>query len=94
MKTLLRIALLYALMLSFSWHTDAQTNCGWKLGELFSYSQGYWGGATVEARVLLDNFNLIYFSSGGALEVGIPGTGGNSIRLTNSSAVISFLPPP
>jgi len=34
----------------------------------------------------------VYFASGGVLEVGIAGTGGFSIRLTNASAVLTYLP--
>lgn len=64
----------------------------WQQGEMITYNQIAWGTPGSAAGTILSNdFAPLYFSSGGVLEVGIPGSG-YSIRLSSGPVVLSYLP--
>jgi hypothetical protein len=65
----------------------------WKNGDLTTYDQSAWGDAgSVAAANLNSNYNTVYASTLGAVEVGIPGTAGYSMRFFSATAVIDYLP--
>jgi hypothetical protein len=62
-------------------------------GDLITHTQSSWGSAPSPiADLLFDNFNSVYLSSNGLLEVGIPGSAGFSIAFTNGGDVLNYLP--
>jgi hypothetical protein len=66
---------------------------GWAAGDLVTYGQVQWGTTGTAAAALLSaSYNSVYAATGGALEVGISGTGGLSIRFNSASAVQVYLP--
>jgi hypothetical protein len=68
-------------------------DCGWKEGDVFSYTQVSWGdnpdGVNI-ATVLANNFSAVYPLS--FVEVGIPGAGGFSVRFTSAAAINTYQP--
>lgn len=73
--------------------TPGTAGCGWQAGHLVTFSQVQWGTTgTTAANLLSSSFGPLYVSSGGVLEVGIPGSGGQSIRFTGGAAVVTYLP--
>lgn len=73
--------------------TPGTAGCGWQPGDLVTFDQVQWGtSGTTAGNLMSASFGAIYLSSGGVLEVGIPGTGGQSIRFTSGAAVINYLP--
>jgi hypothetical protein len=57
------------------------------------YTQGGWGAdpsGNNPATILLNNFGFVY--KNGFVEVGIPGSGGFSIKLTSAAAINAYLP--
>lgn len=60
-----------------------------KSGDFCSWSQGGFGGSGVPYNTLAANFAAV-FPSG--VEVGIPGTGGFSMKFTSASAIQTYLP--
>jgi len=87
MKTFLRIALLYALMLSFLSHTIAQTNCGWQQGEFITRTQAGYNALTD----WFGDYNSAYASTFGVVEIGINGANGYSAAWSNPTAIQSYL---
>jgi hypothetical protein len=68
------------------------TSCGWNNGDFTTYDESAWGDpSTVAAANLNTNFNTVYASLG-AVEVGIPGSSGFSMRFDTGPAVIDYLP--
>src|SRR5207253_2878887 len=62
-------------------------------GDETTFIQATWGDGTSAAGILLvNNFNTVYLSTFGALEVGIPGTSGFSMTFSGAPAVIAYLP--
>jgi hypothetical protein len=67
----------------------------WQDGDVITYDQTSWGGdpnPTNAAGLLLANYDTVYASTFGELEVGIPGATGFSIVFTNPLAVLTYLP--
>ena len=64
---------------------------GWKDADLQSYGQGDWPGSA-GTNLLYANYDSIYASSAGIVEVGIPGSAGFSMRFETPSAVLAYLP--
>lgn len=68
---------------------------GWQDGDVITYGQDTWGEVptpTNPAGLLFVNFDAVYVSRGGLLEIGIPGATGFSARFHNASSLLSFLP--
>jgi hypothetical protein len=62
-------------------------------GEFVTYTQDTWGSANSAAgQILSANYDALYASTFGALEVGIPGTSGFSMTFTSPTAVLAYLP--
>ncbi|HKQ37240.1 MAG TPA: thrombospondin type 3 repeat-containing protein [Verrucomicrobiae bacterium] len=66
--------------------------CGWKAGDLVTYSQTTWSDDPTATDILFNNFDAVYFGAGGDLEVGIPGSGGFSMVFLMASDVANYLP--
>ena len=69
--------------------------CGWHDGDVITYSQATWGDVPSggnPAAVLLANYFAVYAATSGVLEVGIPGAAGFSIRFTNPTDLLNYLP--
>jgi hypothetical protein len=65
----------------------------WKDGDLITYPQVGWGDLTSEAGSLLNaQYDYVYGSTGGLLEVGIAGAAGFSLLFTSASGVLGYLP--
>ncbi len=67
----------------------------WKDGDFVTYSQDSWGGDPAQspaATLLQANYSSVYASTGGLLEVGVPGAGGYSMIWTNVSDLLTYLP--
>jgi hypothetical protein len=63
--------------------------------DLVTYNQIAWGDTvnnTTASTLLRNNYDTVYASSSGVLEVGIPGTTGFSMLFTDSSALLYYLP--
>jgi hypothetical protein len=94
-RNLLAIGLLNALLCAgFSGNVldGSFTN-----GDFITFGQSDWGDASgidgTDAAVLLAaNYDSVYASSSGVLEVGIPGPGGFSMLFTGASTLQSYLP--
>jgi hypothetical protein len=68
-------------------------SCGWHTGDLTTYDQSAWGDPTsIAATTLTSDFNSVYASTLGVVEVGIPGTAGFSMQFSSSKAVTDYLP--
>jgi hypothetical protein len=73
--------------------TPGTAGCGWQNGQLTTFGQATWGDPTSNAAMILSsNFNTVYASTFGTLEVGIPGTAGFSILFSRAQAVLDYLP--
>ena len=75
--------------------TPGTVGCGWKDGDVITYSQGAWGdtpSGTNAAAILQSHYDTVYASSFGVLEVGIPGSAGFSISFTNYNSILAYLP--
>jgi hypothetical protein len=65
----------------------------WKNGDLISYDQSAWGDpSTAAASNLNVNFDNVYASTLGVVEVGISGSSGFSMRFSSPTSVINYLP--
>jgi hypothetical protein len=64
----------------------------WHDGDLVTYNQDSWGGDPTAGAgaLLLNRFGFVY--SDGFVEVGSPGTAGNSMIFTSVAAVVDYLP--
>lgn len=73
--------------------TPGTAGCGWQPGDLVTFDQVQWGtpGSTA-GNLMSTKFGAIYLSSAGVLEVGVAGTGGQSIRFTGGASVLAYLP--
>jgi hypothetical protein len=63
---------------------------GWQEGDLKTYSQAQWGGSGTASTILLDKYNTVYASTGGAMIVGL--ISGYSIQFDMGEAVHAYLP--
>jgi hypothetical protein len=75
--------------------TPGAPGCGWSDGDLVTDSQDAWGSnptPTNAAGLLLTNYDAVYASTFGVVEVGIPGTAGFSIRFSNANDLLGYLP--
>lgn len=64
-------------------------------GDMITFPQGSWGGnptATNAAGLLLTNYNAVYASTFGLVEVGLPGMAGFSITFSNPTDLLTYLP--
>jgi hypothetical protein len=64
-------------------------------GDFFTYDQGDWGDTqnnTNAAVLLAANYDTVYASSSGVLEVGIPGSAGFSMLFTGAAGLLEYLP--
>ncbi|MGN6058837.1 MAG: PEPxxWA-CTERM sorting domain-containing protein [Sphingomicrobium sp.] len=64
----------------------------WQAGDLTTYTQVLWPTDSTAPSIFINNFNSVYGSNFGVLEVGIPGAAGYSIRLDSGAATLLFLP--
>ena len=75
--------------------TPGAPGCGWSDGDVTTYTQAAWGSAVSASpapALLAANYNSVYASTSGVLEVGIHGTGGFSLLFTSATAIDDFLP--
>ena len=71
--------------------TPGTVGCGWKNGDVITYSQETWGGDPVvspAAALLVANFDSWY---GGVIQVGLSSNAGSMI-FTSARAVLNYLP--
>ncbi len=62
-------------------------------GDFITHTQSSWGDSSVQGGMtLVAHYDLVYVSTGGLVEVGIPGPGGFSIIFTGSTRVLDYLP--
>ena len=64
-------------------------------GDFITHSQGVWGGSPslgTPAALLVANYDTVYASTAGVLQVGIPGPAGFSILFTSADDVLVYLP--
>lgn len=67
----------------------------WQDGDVITYSQASWGdvpSGNNPPAILLANYFTVYAATSGVLEVGIPGAAGFSIRFTNPTDLLNYLP--
>lgn len=64
----------------------------WQSGDLTTYSQVTWPDDSAARAIVINNFNTVYASSFGVMEVGIPGTAGFSMRFDSGIATLVYLP--
>jgi Calx-beta domain-containing protein len=73
--------------------TPGAPGCGWEAGDMVTFHQAAWGDTSGSAASLLTaNFTTVYFSTGGVLDVGIPGSAGFSMSFTNPPSITQYLP--
>ncbi len=87
-----RVPLLLALTLVSAGAASATT---WHDGDVISYPQEDWGHTPAPgnaAYLLQQNYAIVYGSTSGLLEIGIPGASGYSILFTSAAAVLGYLP--
>ena len=63
-------------------------------GDFTTYVQADWGDTatpTNAAGLLENNYNFVYASTGGVLEVGIPGTNGFSTVFSGATKLLAYL---
>ncbi|HTO07540.1 MAG TPA: hypothetical protein VMR86_10850, partial [Myxococcota bacterium] len=79
----LREALILALALASANAASATT---WHDGDVVTYTETHWGDdPSGDAAILLQaNYNGVYASSSGLLELGIPGAAGFSMLFTSA----------
>jgi hypothetical protein len=67
--------------------------CGWEEGDAVSYNQINWGDPVSTAGVsLANNYDPVYFTTGGNLEVGLPSAAGFSMIFTDAGSVLAYNP--
>lgn len=72
--------------------TAGAPGCEWLSGDMLTFAQADWGGAsTVAVSLLTSDFNTVYASSFGVAAVGLPSPG-FSMSFTDANAVIAYLP--
>ncbi len=71
--------------------TPGTVGCGWQDGDMLTYGQGDWSSGTA-ANLIMTDYYTVYASTGGLLEVGIPGTAGFSMLWDNPTDLIAFFP--
>ena len=65
----------------------------WQTGDVLGYSQFSWGEQTQPGGALLSaQYDAVYASTLGEVEVGIPGSGGYSIILTGLISALDYVP--
>jgi hypothetical protein len=72
--------------------TPGAAGCGWHDGDLTTYTQTFWSDDATASTNLGNNYNTVYASTLGVVEVGIPGAGGFSMRFSDPSFVLAYLP--
>jgi hypothetical protein len=72
--------------------TPGAPGCGWKDGDMTTYPQAEWFFDPNAINLIAADFATVYESTGGVLEVGIPGPRGFSIALSSSAAIFNYLP--
>jgi hypothetical protein len=78
---------------NFAGDVNSQTFARWHEGDLTTYDQNFWGDPTASAASILEaDYNTVYASTLGLVEVGIPGAAGFSMQFTSASNVIDYLP--
>jgi hypothetical protein len=70
--------------------TAGAPGCGWKDGDVVTYTQDQFGTPTTPAGVILDASYATLFPGG--VEVGIPGAAGFSMIFSDQFAVYAYLP--
>ena len=69
--------------------------CGWEDGDVITHGQSSWGEFPTPfnaAGLLLANYDTVYASTFGVVEVGISGVGGFSILFTDENSLLAYLP--
>ena len=70
--------------------TPGTVGCGWKSGDVITYSQDPWGTLnTPVASLLADNFFAVF--PAGGVEIGLSGAAGNSAFFSSTEAVLDYL---
>jgi hypothetical protein len=65
----------------------------WQAGDVISYTQATWDEIQGPAgALLLVGYNVVYLTTFGVMEIGIPGAAGFSIRFTDPVAVLDYFP--
>jgi len=75
--------------------TPGTVGCGWHDGDLVTYTQDLWGATPAPgnaAQLLFDNYNTVYASTFGVVEVGLSGSAGYSIIFDSRDSVFAYLP--
>ena len=70
--------------------TSGAPGCGWKDGDVVTYTQDQFGSPSTAAGVILDASYATLFPGG--VEVGIPGAAGFSMIFSDQFAVYAYLP--
>jgi hypothetical protein len=86
------LVLMLALILGYAGSVSATL---FQVGDVITYSQDAWGDLPTPsnaAGLLLANYDTVYASKFGVIEVGIPGSAGFSMRFFDSLAVLTYLP--
>lgn len=64
----------------------------WESGNYTTYQQAGWAVGGVASTLRDTYYPAVYLANGNVVEVGIPGATGFSLRFTNTTAVIGYLP--
>ena len=91
MKIIIKLITILVFVLS-EIYSYAQTDCAWQQGEVISYTQTNWAANTTALEILNNNYNTVYASTFGALDVGVVSTFQNSITFTSAAALLNYLP--
>ena len=79
------------LMLALAYASPAGATV-WSNGDETTYTQTFWSDDPTASTILANNYNTVYGSTLGVLEVGIPGAAGFPIRFSDPSFLLAYLP--
>ena len=87
MKKVVRHLLIASILFFFSGNSIAQTACGWQQGDFITYTQANLDIFPDPQLIFTQpNYNTVYGSNGGVVEIGIPGASGFSMQFTGIDA--------
>lgn len=66
--------------------------CGWESGDFVTYTQGFWSDDAAAITLLTSNYSGVFASTGGVLQVGIPGAAGFDALFTGVLELMAYLP--
>jgi len=64
----------------------------WHPGDEITYTQTFWSDDPTASSILSSDYNTVYAATLGVVEVGIPGASGFSMRFSDPSFVLAYLP--